>query len=192
MKHFTKLLIVIIVIATLFSASSITYNFGVKDGYTDGRKIGLSEGEKTGYDKGYPKGFDSGKISGYSQGYSDGYGNGTMEGAGTGYNIRDPTYSEMMQFIETDRTNQRTWTETYTCFNFANDVLVNAFNSGYKAGMVYMEFADGAHAIVCFKTTDRGMIFVEPQSDEITTIQIGKAYDFVAEPNIVLSYTIIW
>jgi hypothetical protein len=136
--------------------------------------------------------YDRGFIQGKDIGYSEGYAEGVVDGAGTGYNIRNPTYAEMQVFINSDTTNLKAYSESYTCFNFVNDVKTNAFNSGYKAGMVYIEFADGAHAIVCFDTTDRGLMFVEPQTDDIVSLRVGGAYDFIEEPNTVLSYTIIW
>ena len=156
--------------------------------YLEGEGVGYNQGNKIGYEQGYAVG----KSYGINIGYNSGYLEGTKDGAGTGYNIRDPTFQEMTTFIENDKTEQHTWTEIYTCFNFANDVLVHAFDSGYKAGLVYVEFKDGAHSIVCFDTTDQGLQYIEPQSDDIVSLQVGKAYDFVEEPNIVISYTIIW
>lgn len=36
---------------------------------------------------------------------------------------------------------------------------------------------EGGHAIVGFNTTDEGMIYVEPQTDEIVkNLEIGKRY----------------
>ena len=39
-----------------------------------------------------------------------------------------------------------------------------------------IEFKEGAHAIVCFNTVDKGLIFVEPQDDNIVILTIGKPY----------------
>jgi hypothetical protein len=67
-------------------------------GYVQGREVGYNEGNETGY--------QSGNNSGYSLGFSEGYVEGVIDGAGTGYNIRDPTYEEMVNFIATDKTDE--------------------------------------------------------------------------------------
>lgn len=111
-----------------------------------------------------------------------------------GYNIRDPSYEEMAFFIGTDKTNENIYSENYTCLNFCNDVKQNAFDQGIKCGFVYIEFSDGAHSIVCFKTTDRGTIYIEPQSDQITTVAVGQVFQTIGyEPMGTVKYfTVIW
>ncbi len=159
------------------------------DRYSEGYEAGIASGKSIGYNDGYSKGTSDGFNTGYNQGYV----NGTKDGAGTGYNIRDPTYIEMQSFISADQTDKNTYDEnTYYCFHFCRDVLDNAFNQGFKAGFVYMELGGGAHGVVCFDTVDEGLVFVEPQSDELVTVAVGLDYDYVAEPNTITSYTIIW
>lgn len=184
MRKSTKILVGVIVIVAMLSIGIVTHN------------LGYITGEKTGYDNGYSKGYDLGKVNGHLQGYSEGYENGTIDGAGTGYNIRDPTYSEMKTFIESDTTNQHTWTESYTCFNFCNDVITHAYSQGIRVGFVYIAYYDDtSHAIICFDTTDRGIVYVEPQTDEIiplstnTVYPIGSPYEFYA---MIEYFTIIW
>jgi hypothetical protein len=55
-------------------------------------------------------------------------------------------------------------------------VKSHTFNEGYLCGFVYVEFLEGAHATVCFNTTDHGLIFIEPQDDEIVNLTIGQQY----------------
>ena len=43
-------------------------------------------------------------------------------------------------------------------------------------GFVYLIFVDGAHAITCFNTIDHGLIYIEPQNDEVVTVGIGQQY----------------
>jgi hypothetical protein len=159
------------------------------DRYSEGYDAGVSAGKSQGYTDGYSKGTADGFGSGYNQGYV----NGSRDGAGTGYNIRDPTYSEMLNFIAVDQTDKNTYDyNVYNCFHFTRDVLDHAFDAGLKAGYVYVEFADGAHAVVCFDTVDRGLVYVEPQSDELVSLVVGVDYELVAEPNTIINYTIIW
>ena len=61
-----------------------------------------------------------------------------------------------------------------------------------------IEFKEGAHAIVCFNTVDDGLMFIEPQSDDIMTLTIGEPYwdRTIYEPpeydDTIVSFDIIW
>jgi len=91
--------------------------------------------------------------------------------------LRDPTYLEALQFIESDQTDKNLYkAQEYTCANFATEFKSNALKAGYRCGYVRVFFADWSHALNCFNTTDRGLIFVEPQLDEIVTLTIGQPY----------------
>jgi len=114
--------------------------------------------------------------SGYDAGYDDGYIQGVEDGAGRDYNIRDPTYNEALAFINSDKTNENEYSENYTCHHFTADFKNNAFEAGYRCGYVHIAFPEVAHAIVCFNTTDHGVIFIEPQWDDIVTLIIGQSY----------------
>jgi hypothetical protein len=85
-------------------------------------------------------------------------------------NLRDPTYQETLQFIRSDQTDKNQYNKSYTCSNFANDFINNALNEGYRCGYVIIESPETRHAIVCFNTSDNGLIFVEPQNDELVTL----------------------
>lgn len=93
----------------------------------------------------------------------------------TGYVLSELYYNEVLQFIYSDDTDLN-HNEDYTCFNFAADVKSNAYDKGYKCGLVYIEFPSGAHAIVVFDTIDKGLVYVEPQTDEIVRVEIGRPY----------------
>lgn len=167
------------------SGYQIGYASGNSSGHTVGFSQGYSEGNLAGYGIGYQSGQQSGNQSGYSQGFQNGntsgyqvgYLQGVEDGAGRGYNIRDPTYQEMLDFLTTDQTDKNPYNETsYVCWNFASDVMNNAFKAGYKCGWVHLAFPDSAHAVNCFNTTDHGLVFVEPQSDDVVTLTIGQPY----------------
>jgi hypothetical protein len=164
------------------------------DRYSEGYDAGLASGKSTGYNDGYSKG----TSDGFGSGYSVGYVNGSKDGAGTGYNIRDPTYTEMLNFIAVDQTDKNTYNLTYDCHDFTRDVLENAFILGLKGGYVYIEFAESAHAIVCFDTVDKGLVFVEPQSDDLMSVAVGIHYwdrAIYEEPeydDTIVQFDIIW
>jgi hypothetical protein len=94
-----------------------------------------------------------------------------------GRELRDPTYHEALQFIESDQTDENSYKEEeYTCDNFATDFRSNALKAGYRCGYVLVFGPDWNHALNCFNTTDCGLVFVEPQENEIVTLKIGQPY----------------
>jgi flagellar biosynthesis/type III secretory pathway protein FliH len=181
-----------------YEAGHLTgYDTGLQNGsilgYEQGYNGGLFEGNQTGYAIGHLSGNSSGYLAGRQSGFSDGYLQGVKDGAGRGYNVRDPTYQEMMSFIAADKTNLNTYHDPdYVCWNFASDVMNNAFKAGYRCGWVYIECADTAHAIVCFNTPDRGLIFIEPQKDQIVDLRVGGTLSWLGLPYTVENYAIVW
>lgn len=183
---------------------------GYSDGYVVGEENGFSEGNVTGFNLGYivgvevgeDVGFMRGNSSGYSDGYvvgeKVGYDQGIKDGAGAGYNIRNPTFAEMQAFLAADTTDQDEYNDDYVCWNFVADVKQNAYDQGYRCGFVYIEFPYSAHAIVCFDTVDQGLVFVEPQHDDIVSLTIGEYYSnsngFVPTwwDDTIVTYVVIW
>lgn len=103
------------------------------------------------------------------------------------YAVRNPTYAEMKKFLEEDKTNQNEYIlGKYVCWNFAIDLVDDATEKGIRAGFVRVDFPiqsafyenkwASSHAIVCFDTTDKGLIFVESITDEEVRIVVGKSY----------------
>jgi len=114
----------------------------------------------------------------YFMRYGEGYSRGVADGVGHGFNMRDPTYYEVMQFVSTDPTNEHEYSDSYSCISFAIDLKNNASEKGYRCGLVFIYFqgTTGIHAINCFNTTDRGVIFIEPQTDQVASVQAGERY----------------
>ncbi len=115
-------------------------------------------------------------IISYDEGYDLGYVQGTEDLIQTGYYTMDPTYNEIISFVESDETDQNEYTPDYVCYDFTADLINNAAQLGYRCGFVYIEFSTSAHAIACFNTTDAGLVFIEPQNDEIVDITVGQRY----------------
>ena len=120
--------------------------------------------------------------------YDEGYAQGTEDLIQTGYYFRDPTFIEVITFIESDETDENLYTPEYVCYDFTADLISNAAQLGYNSGFVYIEFASSAHAIACFETTDAGLIFVEPQNDELVDVAVGQFY----LGKIIVKMGIIW
>jgi len=85
---------------------------------------------------------------------------------------REITYNELLLFLKDDKTDEKVAifkNLKYVCIDFAIDLRKNAHKLGIKCGIVLLYFESGAHSINVFSTTDRGLIFVEPQDDTVFT-----------------------
>ena len=129
---------------------------------------------------------------GYSDGYDEGYFQGVEDSTTGGFYLRNPTYAEVIDFVNTDTTDENDYSETYTCYSFTADFNENAFQMGYRCGFVYILFSGSAHAINCFNTTDSGIIYIEPQTDEIVTLTVGQIYDDQSSWGLITFFGIIW
>jgi hypothetical protein len=81
--------------------------------------------------------------------------------------IENPTYQEMVDFIDDDYTELREYDDdSFVCHDFTITLLNNAKAQNIRAGYVLLDMTNNDdHAIVCFETTDEGLYFVEPQMD---------------------------
>jgi hypothetical protein len=108
--------------------------------------------------------------------------------------LRNPTYLEAQQFIASDKTDSHPYVEgSYTCANFAGDFRRSAFRAGYECGYVFVYFPETrSHVLNCFNTTDKGLVFVEPQWNRFVNISVGKSYlngNFISP---VYNDTVLW
>ena len=160
------------------SGYSVGYWKGFEIGQSEGNSSGYSQGQSSGYSKGLDTGYTAGQSAGYESGYNEGYLKGVKDGVGRGFNLRDPTYNEAMQFIQKDKTDAVPYNESnFTCTDFSATVKRNALAQGYRCFYVIIEYPAGlGHALVGFNTTDRGFTYVEPQHDWIMQPQLGKQY----------------
>lgn len=153
--------------------------------------FGGTTGEKiaTAYDSGYNSGYaqiyevtyqqarDETYDTGYDKGYEIGLGPGAEEATATLVELRNPTYSELGEFLTNDKTDFNSYIKgKYVSFNFAADLNNNAEANGIRAAYVRIRSGEWEHAIVAFETTDKGLIFIEPQSDREVELVVGKPY----------------
>ncbi len=91
---------------------------------------------------------------------------------------RNPTYAQALQFVASDKTESHMYLAgVYLCGNFSADFQENALKAGFNCGYVTLFFVDDTkHALNSFSTTDRGVIFIEPQTDEIVSVNVGEIY----------------
>lgn len=98
---------------------------------------------------------------------------------GDRYNLYDPTYKQVKQFVEMDTTSENEYDEeTYNCYHFTADFMTNALSEGMAVGFGYLIIEvyeplvfrfDNivGHAVAVFNTIDKGIVYVEVQEDVI-------------------------
>ena len=100
--------------------------------------------------------------------------------SGDKYDLHDPTYNEVASFISSDKTDEIPYdSETFDCENFAQLINNNAEDQGMRCAYVVIYFYDtsAGHAIIGFDTVDRGMVYIESQSDEwVENLEVGNDY----------------
>ena len=177
---------------------TLGYSSGKKDGYSEGETAGYIAGEATGYIAGEADGYSEGETAGYlsgkqdgyttgrAEGYDSGYDEGMEAGLGHGYTLRDPTYAEAITFLGQDETDNNEYIMgtygVYVCSHYARDVCNNAEEEGLRCAFVELRYSENGHSIIAFETSDKGLVYFEPQTDEITKPVIGKWYYQCIEP----------
>jgi len=85
----------------------------------------------------------------------------------------NPTFKQLKRFIRTDETDKNIGSDKYDCTEFSNDFVSNFAKKGYDSGIVEIDYTKGnekkrlGHIIVAVNTTDKGLVYVEPQTDDI-------------------------
>lgn len=102
--------------------------------------------------------------------------------------VTDQTWVQLQNFIISDKTDQNTYVpNVYTCGEYARDVHNNAEAAGIRSAYVIIEFSDDWHACNAFKTTDRGLVFIDctglmagqegpSNRDKIVSVKLGNHY----------------
>lgn len=88
------------------------------------------------------------------------------------------TYAQVIAWLKKDATNTMPNSDQFNCVDYAAVVNNNAALDGLKCGFVYIENDVGvAHIIVVFDTTDKGLVYIEPQFDwVIAEPKVGMVY----------------
>ncbi len=146
-------------------------------GFVIGHNIGFANGHGAGHAAGHDNGYSLGYLEGSADGYENGYDSGLNIGRTHGYNIHDPTYSEMKDFLLRDKTDENEYIPViYECKHFVADVCRSADKENLRCAFVIIFFPEGGHACVAFNTIDKGLIFIEPMYDMEMDVEIGKLY----------------
>jgi hypothetical protein len=186
----TDILIIVCMLIVFCSLSAyLSYKTGIKQGY--------ETGYTTGHIEKYNEGYDKGKETGYTEGYNAGFESGLEKPRG--FNLKNPTYREMKEFLATDTTDSREFIDDeFTCTDFSAEVNNNAEAIGFRCAIVYINYPEAGHTIVAFDTVDEGIIFIEPQYDDEVVLEEGKSYSKInkysppEQDDTILRYVIIW
>jgi hypothetical protein len=137
------------------------------------------------YDKGYSQTYDSAYQEAFAKAYDKGYEkwyevgleSGSTEGAGIRVELHNPTYKELREFLAVDETNLCMFVSgEFVCSDFAAQLNNNAEANGIRTAYVRIRSENWGHALVAFETVDRGLIFIEPQSDKELELVIGEPF----------------
>ena len=102
-----------------------------------------------------------------------------------GKELRNPTWSELKNFLEMDQTNKLIYNETFDCSGFAIELFKRARNSNFRCAIVEIESEKNTtgHLLNAFQTVDKGLVFVDETGnekgggkDKIAYIKIGNPY----------------
>jgi hypothetical protein len=100
----------------------------------------------------------------------------------------NPTWAQLLSFLLNDKTDQKAYVpDVYMCGGFARDVHNNAERAGIRAAYVDVELPGGHHALNAFKTTDRGLVFIDctgleasqsgpSNCDKTVDVKIARSY----------------
>ena len=140
---------------------------------------GYDNGRAQTYDVGYQEAYGEAYDRGYDKGYEIGLEAGSRERAPTRIRVklRNPTYKEMRDFLTSDEIDSNSFIRgEYVCSDFAADLNHNAEVKGIRVAYVRIRSEKWGHAVVAFETVDRGLIFIEPQSDKEAKLVIGEPF----------------
>lgn len=91
--------------------------------------------------------------------------------------FKNPTFKEVRDFILKDPTNRNEFVlNQYECRHFATEVNNNAEAEGIRTAFVLLGYNQGQHAVVAFDTVDKGLVYIEPQTDAAIHPEVGASY----------------
>ncbi len=91
--------------------------------------------------------------------------------------LKNPTFQEVRDFILEDTTSRNKFIPNqYECRHFATEVDNNAEAAGLRCAFVLLCFERGQHAVIAFDTTDRGLVYIESQTDAAIHPEVGGKY----------------
>ncbi len=172
----TIILIEVVAAVTLLDYTSVTarvYDDKIAAAYGDGYDDGNDQTYDIGYQQAYGRAYDKG----YDKGYEIKLQPDSKQGVAIRIELGNPTYKEMREFLASDQTDANSFISgEYVCSDFSAQLNNNAEASGIRVAYVRIRSEEWGHAVVAFETVDRGLIFIEPQSDKGVRLIIGEPF----------------
>jgi len=154
-------------------ATNTTSNDRVAAAFRDAYDYGYAQTFNATYQQARNQAFDKG----YSKGYEISQESNSGKPVSRLVETHNPTYDELMAFLRADKTDSNPYIDGhYVCFDYAAELNNNADAAGIQAAYVRLRSTDWGHAVVAFDTIDRGLIYIEPQSDAEVKLVIGQPY----------------
>jgi len=149
------------------------YSDTIAAAYVDSFDDGFAQTYAIGYQEAYGEAF----VRGYDKRYEIGLETGSKEGVARRVELSNPTHKEMREFLAGDKTDLKPYIEgEYVSFDFAVELNNNAEANGIRAAYVAILSKEWGHGMVAFETIDRGLIFIEPQTDKEVELVIGEPF----------------
>jgi len=101
---------------------------------------------------------------------------------------KNPLFEEVFAFIKKDKTDRNLYLDKsrYDCTQFSNTLIRNAFKENILMCAVEINYNESkGHMIVAVNTSDRGLIYIEPQTDKIVELTFGKNKWMNHEPEVI-------
>lgn len=105
---------------------------------------------------------------------------------------KNPTWEELLAFLKEDKTDKKPYVPgEYECGNFALELHNNAEAHGIRAALVAVHFYNSlSHAINAFKTTDRGLVYIDDTGyeDSAPGFDLDKLAELSKDKTYVVSF----
>ena len=163
--------LIVLIFIVAISAEVGIYSDNIAAAYADSYEAGFAQTYDIGYQEAFGEPFDKGYAKGYEIGLE------TKEGVARRVELRNPTHKEMWEFLTHDDTDANPHVVgEYECVDFSAQLINNAKANGTRAAYVHIGAEKWAHALVAFETVDRGLIFIEPQTDDVKKVAVDASY----------------
>lgn len=165
------------------------YDDGFSEGYSQSYDIAYHEAQNEAYPRGYLKAYEVSVLQ------------DTVFQVSDRVDLHNPTFDELIEFLQSDTTDENFYeVGSYVCFDFAAELNNNADAAGIRAAYVRIRAQEWAHALVAFDTVDKGLVFIEPQSDVPVDLVVGQSYPWwkvgatspMKSSDIILEIQYIW
>jgi hypothetical protein len=78
-----------------------------------------------------------------------------------------PTFKEVKDILKNYEDNENYDDDYYNCVDYSQSLIKEFKENRIYSCMVNLYFKDGGHALVAVETSDKGVIYIEPQGEEI-------------------------